>query len=444
MPKWSVVLCILLTFGAVACSESDSHVDAAICGDNVKNGDEVCDGEDGLVTCGEFDSTKNWLEGGKTQCSPDCTKILQGTCEAYVTFMNWNILFEYYHNNGELADGWAAVDKRADKLVEILKSYRVLPDFIAVAEASPLWHSEANTKKFESLGYVWANNEISPSGRAPLSNIFYREALYTQLETGIVNLVDTNDVAIDMDKTIVLYSVLEDKQSQRQFLILATHWDANNIGADTQGLNSSFSNGVYWVVKHELNRVMSARQSAETIAALRQKYPKAHVIYGGDFNTIDFNILFTSSVADYLKLLSVTDVPSLIVFVNNMLKTTDTSLPEDFVGSHRELILKSGLSDARTYALEHKIIPATEDRITTMPNVSDDLKTLIETINVPLIIDYAVFSADNLRLIDYKVMSDGDAFGNTMEDYRYVSDHFPVQTQYVMGATQAVREADEE
>ena len=195
---------------------------------------------------------------------------------------------------------------------------------------------------------------------------------------------------------------------------------------------------------------LSTTYQSGCIAAddLREKYPEARMIYGGDLNTVDLNILFQyqgielantalkyylSSQKIELDVCSLSDLPSLIQTINGILKkakndkVTYAPLPDDFVGSHAQLVAETGLTDARSHALETGIATAERDTWTTSdPGIPEFIKAL----NVPIVIDYAFFSSDNMTLTSYKVMTEGDEWGNTREAYMYVSDHFPVRTTY--------------
>ena len=423
---------------------------------------EVCDGDAGASDCSAYDPTKQWKEGGKPVCKSDCSGLEIGTCEVYgserVVFMNWNVLFEYDNHNGEDLSLSASVDDRATKLTEILGKYPEKPDFMSIVEVSPVWHSSVNTEKLRSLGYEWAINEkSSDGGREPLSDVIYQASKYDLLETGFVNLLKTDGSPVNLDKNIALYAVLENKTSHVQYAVFSTHWDPNNVWADADN-NGSVVNVVGWVTSHESNRIRGAKQSAELIASVREKYPNAHVVYGGDFNTIDLDILF--SLDDSLKSvlstvlsfyvgieLSLNDLPSLIASINSILsqseKKTFALLPDDFVGAHAQFGQESGLTDARGYAKAHQI----HSDSTRLCNINDVENTCLDEtdywttsdpgipaaiaeLGVAIVIDYAFFSAETMRLLSYSVMTDGDSYGNTRADYVYVSDHFPVKTVY--------------
>ena len=54
---------------------------------------------------------------------------------------------------------------------------------------------------------------------------------------------------------------------------------------------------------------------------------------------------------------------------------------------------------------------------------------MIAGMDLPIIIDYAFYSKDNMRLTGYKVMTNGDGV-SSRDDYMFISDHFPVKTTY--------------
>lgn len=440
--------------GAASCRdcktiEIGTCAEAPRCGDGIKNGGEACDAQDGVPeSCSDWDSHRLWKPGGKPACSGDCASIEPGTCEAYdaedVVFMNWNVLFEYENHNGEDPAICASVADRASKLAAIVNNYARKPDFIALAEASPAWHAQENTEKLRALGYEWAINEKSEGedGREPLADVIYLSDKYHLIDAGFINLSKTDGSPVSRDKTIALHAVLENKISGLQYIIFATHWDANNIWNDADG-NGSLVNAVGWVTNHELNRINGARQSAERVASLREKYPKARIIYGGDLNTIDLDIIFgistdlRSAISAALSLylnadISLANLPALIASINGILsqseKQTFALPPDDFVGSHKEFETLSRLTDARSHALAAGLLSPQDDGWSTSDPAIPDA---VAAIGLPVVIDYAFYSADNLQLTDYKIMTQGDGEGNARADYMFVSDHFPVQTSYL-------------
>ncbi len=419
------------------------------CGDNIKNGGEACDAQDGVPeSCADWDATRLWKPGGKPACSNDCAAIETGSCDAYdsedIVFMNWNVLFEYDNHNGEDPSVCASVADRASKFASIINNYARKPDFISIAEASPAWHAQENTEIFRALGYEWAINEKSDGedGREPLADVIYLSDKYNLIDAGFINLSKTDGTYVNRDKTIALYAALENKLSRLQYVILSTHWDANNIWNDADG-NGPIVNAVGWVASHELNRINGARQSAELVANLREKYPKARIIYGGDLNTIDLDIIFglsddlRSAISAALSLylnadISLADLPALIASINGILSQSEKKsferLPDDFIGSHAEFETRSGLTDARSHALAAGLITAQDDgKSTGDPAIPD----AVDAIGLPVVIDYAFYSADNLQLTSYKIMTQGDGEGNAAADYMFVSDHFPVKTSYL-------------
>ena len=64
------------------CDPDEGCIVKSSCGDNIKDPGEVCDGTAYISkTCRDFDPNLMWKEGGKPECSPDCTKIVIGSCE---------------------------------------------------------------------------------------------------------------------------------------------------------------------------------------------------------------------------------------------------------------------------------------------------------------------------------------------------------------------------
>lgn len=58
-----------------------SNLAAQICGNGVREGNEVCDLQDNVPrSCLAWDISKKWLEGGSPACAADCSAVVQGTC----------------------------------------------------------------------------------------------------------------------------------------------------------------------------------------------------------------------------------------------------------------------------------------------------------------------------------------------------------------------------
>ncbi len=415
-----------------------------VCGDGKLTGDEVCDGTMGVTpNCKILGKDIEWKPGGLPVCADDCRSIAVGTCEplgvAYdITIMNWNVLFEWTDWGGR------EVLPRAQKLHDIVEKYPVKPAFISIVEVSPDWHTDEVTALFNDIGYEWADNDPSPeTGRTLLSDIIYQKDQFDMLDHGLVKLLydDTDPNGrggqpVGADKAIAFYAVFQSKSNGAQFIQFSTHWDANNIWDAPNGETTPVKE-IGWVTSHELNRVRGALDSAAKLLELREQYPKAHVFYGGDLNTIDLNILFNSTSLQAVNALlsamsgsivSIKDLPSLISTLNLFLSTSTSfaNLPDDFVGSHKAFWDASGLMDARTEALSTGMITSEQDTWTTSePGIPD----VIADMDLPIIIDYAFYSKDNMRLTGYKVMTYGDGV-STRDDYMFISDHFPVRTTY--------------
>ena len=415
-----------------------------VCGDDQITGDEICDGEQGVpLSCKVLGASLEWAPGGKPACAEDCRSIAYGTCTPLgephqILIMNWNVLFAWVDWGGR------EVLPRAQKLHDIVEKYPVNPAFISIVEVSPDWHADEVTALFNDIGYEWADNEPSPeTNRTLLSDIIYQKDQFDLLEHGLVKLLyDETDPRgrggdpVGADKAIAFYGVFEEKSTGEQFVQFSTHWDANNVWDDPTE-ESAIVRAIGWVTSHELNRVRGAIDSAAKLLELRQKYPKAHVFYGGDLNTVDLNILFNSNSlqsinallsAVTLSTISIKDLPSLISTLNIFLSSSAyfATLPDDFVGSHKAFWNASGLTDARTEALTTHLITSEQDTWTTSEPAIPDV---FAGMDLPLVIDYAFYSKDNMQLTGYKVMTNGDGV-SSRDDYVFVSDHFPVQTSY--------------
>ena len=435
-----------------------------------------------------------WTAESHVQCTADC-QLDYTSCipmqHAFV-FMNWNVL----HGGWDCLDP-ACQDKacdreqcakvrdydgtsdgrdvlpRAEKVYQIIQHYDKKPDVIAVVETSGDWHGEIPTQYFKNLGYDWVDNTKNPENYAHYqSNLFYQSEKYEVLEHGVLNFIYSDDdprgyggrVINDANNISTMHAVFKNKEDGVIFIILSTHWDAHSIRKKVPNPDSSepnlLQNIIGWTVAHELNRVKCAQDSVLLINELRQKYPDAHVLYAGDLNTMDFNMLFASPLAPFLdnlpreavgemlgtavgkisgeapfdatemlpETISFKDMPSLIQTTKDIL--AGTSYPvfgDDFIGAYQAFAQHSGLTDARVYAIAN--IEGTQDTWSTNHPSLVQYETMLGTLaGLTMVADYTFFSP-GLRLKRYQMMTYGDG-KHTREDYVFISDHFPLLTEY--------------
>ena len=419
--------------------------DNPTCGNSKLETGEICDKTAGTPKlCSDWDNTQPWLEGGKPACAPDCSAVLAGTCtrsdERTITIYNYNVLFEYTQWMGE-SDPFkhSVVIDRATQLYENLKVVRddpndELPAIFAIVETSPQWHDDKVTAMFADLGYEWVDNNNYRDENNPVtnwddttlvpgegaffhSNMLYQKSRFELVEHDWVSLSPYYaKYSVAGTKTIAFGAVLREIDTGEIFLAFSTHWEANNIYDNDPKLADSLG----WVMRHESYRIQGAKDSAAFIAKYREKYPNAHVFYGGDFNTVDINILVSNPVS---ALILGSSNQSLAKKVNLLIggAVDDNGEPypvlgEDFMGSHETFKTQTGLIDARSSALELGV--AVEDTATTHdPGIPD----FIATLEIPVVIDYAFYSPE-MKLLKYQVL-------NTPQ-FDLVSDHYPVKTQY--------------
>lgn len=415
------------------------------CGNNKLESGEVCDRLAGVPKlCSEWDNAQPWLEDGRPACSDDCSEILIGTCqrsdEKTITIYSYNALFEYTQWMSE-TDPFkhTKVIDRAAQLYNNLKQVRddpkdELPAIFAIVETSPQWHDDKVTEMFADLGYEWVDNtnyrdENDPNtiwdattlvpgeGAFFHSNMLYQKTRFELVEHDWVSLSPYYPkYSVAGTKTIAFGAVLREIDTGEIFIAFSTHWEANNV----YSANPKLADSIGWVMRHESYRIQGAKDSAEFIAKYREKYPKAHVFYGGDFNTVDINIITSNPVS---ALILGSSNESLAKKVNLLIggAVDDNGEPypvlgDDFMGSHEVFKTETGLKDARSSALELGV--AVEDTATTHdPGIPDFLHTL----KIPIVIDYAFYSPE-MTLLKYQVL-------NTPE-YDLVSDHYPIKTQY--------------
>ena len=416
--------------GAPACADDCGAIVAGscrevTCGDGFLDTPEICDGTLGLPdSCSAWDDKKIWAEGGAPACADDCGAIVAGSCKPaplQLDIINWNILFEYN------AWGGSTVLPRAQIFYDILSTYDKRPDFISVAEASQQWHYPEVTELLDALGYAWADPtppNDDDSGYF-MTEVLYRKDRFEKIDQDFVTLYPYTDEGDRRHKCISFAAVFREIATDAEFIIMSTHWDAN-IESETCKYVNNIAGPI---IMRERNRVQGALQTVELIKTLSQKYPKAHIFYGGDLNTIDFNIIYASPlISDLLG-----DTPKKVIDSANMLYINAEDKPcgepfeDNFIGAFEVFSNTSGLYSARDQALATNVYLndiSSINRVTAdASSMGDILNAIIkQLINVKLIIDYAFYSP-GMTLIEYEVMSG--------EDYMKISDHNPIRTRYL-------------
>ena len=420
--------------GQPACSSTCDAILAGSChtvdcGDGFVDAPEVCDGELGVpATCSEWDSSRAWLPGGKPECAADCRSVDVSSCKPaprQLDVMNWNVLFEY--------DAWGGslVLPRAQILHDILAQYETKPDFISMVEASKQWHHDDVNALLADLGYAWADTSVPNEEQDSdyyMTQVIYQTDRFEVVENDSVTLYPYTAAGDKRNKCISFASVMREKATGAEFIIMSTHWDPN-IESNTCTYKSNIAGPI---IMRETNRVKGVAQTVELINRLREKYPKAHIFYGGDLNTIDFQLIFDSPT---ISSIVGSNMSKLILFANALYldsnnKPCGNPFPEDFVGSFDSFVATSGLLSARDQAIETGVakndISSINQVSTEADGMGDKIKLIIdELVQVKLIIDYAFYSPD-MTLLEYEVMNDDDGD----DDYARISDHYPIRTRY--------------
>ncbi len=417
------------TGGAPACGAQCQTIEAGSCreiqcGDGIIDDPEICDGTAGVpATCSEWDDSKTWLPSGTPVCSADCKSIEIGSCEPapfQLDIMNWNVLFEYN------AWGGSEVLPRARIFHDILAQYPKRPDFISMIEASQQWHYPEVNELLADLGYAWA--EPTPPNDDDtgyfMTEVIYQTDRFEVVENDFVTLFPYTDEGDRRHKCISFASVMREKSTNALFIIMSAHWDPN-----IESTKCTYSNNVAGpIIMRERNRVRGVAQTVDLINKLLDKYPGAHVFYGGDLNTIDFNLIYESPGTSAL----LGSTPQELVKRANMLYLNAENEPcgkpldDDFTGSFDAFVQTSGLYSARDQALATGValndVSSLNAISTESSGMGSTIQTIIDTLlKVKLIIDYAFYSP-SLTLTEYEVM--------TGEDYVKISDHYPIRTQY--------------
>lgn len=444
--------------GSPACAPDCSSLvqgtcEELFCGDGEASArGEVCDGTDGVPpTCADFDPAKRWDSEGAPACSDDCSQVTKGTCREWVdrsiTFVNWNVQVDYASWGGKL------VPPRAAKLKELVEGWRTswseMPAAIAIVEVSPSWHAPETTAIFNSLGYYWADEDVPikdkwngfdcgennenvtfdlESGQEDpaaascylLTSMLYRKDAFDVVDADYVKLLPAWNASGPFvnNKVTAFCAVLKEKATSQEFLVCSTHWLANNGAKPDQGIAEIAGP----ILENERKRITGAHIAADFVKSMREKHPQAHVFFGGDFNTIDMNIIFESELA---SMVLGSDWETLAKRINLLLVGSDyTPVDENFRTSHAVFWSESGLEDARTEAIRQGLV-------TDINGESGDVKTssdpgipeFLKNMNVPVVIDYA-FHSTGMELTSYEVVMD------SLGSYEFVSDHYPVRTSY--------------
>ncbi len=449
------------------CTYSQGSCVEAYCGNGILSGNEVCDGSWGVPeTCEAFNPNKKWAPGGSPACNNDCSDFTAGTCklidEHEITFMNWNVQVDYPTWGGH------PVDDRAKLLYDTMMSWKSVPDIFAIIEVSPNWHRPDIAEYFERMGYVWADvdlekkwydwkdgftcgennenvytdtteNELRRQDHGA-SCVFFTDLLYQKdkfdlLEATYIPLFPPTDwdglpencmlhIRGDFcstyepdgvyygNKTISFAAVLREKTTGQVFIAVSNHWNPNN--GTTQDMPPASIFGP--VAENERVRVYGAKKAAAFVKELQAKYEGSYVIFGGDFNTVDFSILTESPS---IKLIFGSTIESILKGLNSFMvgPYEADQLEKGFMGSHAEFAKASGLLDARTQAKTN--LTDFVDNPTAIEDIVEKYTTMF---SFTPIIDYTFYSPE-LILKKYEVPSGSQ--------YPLISDHAPVKTTYV-------------
>ena len=432
--------------GAPECAQDCSGVTAGSCieekcGNGKLDEGEVCDGELGVPeSCSELKKDTDWASDGRPACNKICTGITTGTCRPLrsFTFVSWNVQVDYESWGGK------PVAPRAAKLKELVSEWITrwtqMPAVIAIVEVSPIWHSSETTQIFNDLGYEWAdvnvpikdkwnnfecgeNNEnvsFEPTGLedANAASCFLFTSMLYQKEK--YDLIDADYVKLEPDrvaspfvnnKVTAFCAVVQSKDDGQKFITCSTHWEANNGVKTADGIPGILGP----IVKNEMTRIAGAEIAAEFVLSMKNKYPDAHIVFGGDFNTIDLSIIYKNPIASVIL---GDDDESLRSLINELIGENSgyDLIPEGFKGSLSTFGENSKLHNARTMAKQQEL--NIEDIATTSdPGIPE----FVVSLGIPVVIDYNFYS-DSLVLRDYKVVNG--------EDYKGVSDHYPIKTIY--------------
>ena len=266
-----------------------------------------------------------------------------------------------------------------------------------------LWKLPENYAHITANGY----KAIYPHTPFMLTQVLYRPEEVNLLEKNYANLSSFYGTYGLSMKTAITYAILHEKKSGEIFAILSSHWEPN-VGVTTKyGLGKALDT----IYECELIRMKQAEESCEIIEKVRKDYPTAHIIYGGDMNTIDFAILYELIAA----LLPKFDSPELILPLAFKAVGSTAEVSPDFPGAVETFKNCSGLISTRAQAMATGV--AVNDA-TTIEN--EAIPDVITNSGVPIVIDYSFYSPE-MTLLSYEVMES--------EDFVNVSDHKAVKVE---------------
>ena len=110
-----VSVLFISALGCISCDDdgggkTETPVNTPICGNGVREGNEVCDGADNVPrSCLAWDMSKKWREGGLPACASDCSGIVAGSCVEDTTPVVVNTCNNGVLDPGEKCDGMLGV-----------------------------------------------------------------------------------------------------------------------------------------------------------------------------------------------------------------------------------------------------------------------------------------------------------------------------------------------
>ncbi len=347
-----------------------------------------------------------------------CSSSCQKEAGEKLTYMSWNILVSdqkykssvlyegttyTYQVDYSQWEGASPLPPRAESLERAISSLPEQPPIISVVEMDALWKVPANYAHITVNGY----RALYPHTPFMLTQLIYKPDQVNLLEKNYINLSSFYGTYGQSMKSATTYGVFQMKSNGEIFVILSTHWEPN-VGVTMQyGLGKALDT----IYECEIIREKQAEESCELIAKLREAYPTAHIIYGGDLNTIDFAILYELIAA----LLPKFDSPELILPMAFAAVGSKAPVTPDFQGGVEIFKQCSGLISSRASAIANNV--AINDA-TTIENKA--IPALVTDSGVPIVIDYSFYSPE-FKLLSYEVMES--------EDFVKVSDHKAVKLE---------------
>ena len=156
-----------------------------------------------------------------------------------------------------------------NRVTELMSAYLLMdPDVIMFQEADKAWYTDyALVKNMRDIGYSYVSTKQDTNPVA----LFYKTDRFNMLEADFVKYDSSMIEGGPYSGRYYTYAVLEENGTGKQIVVTSTHFVAGITNVSTEIC--------------EIYRQESAKQLSAFSKTIRDKYPKASVIMGGDYNS---------------------------------------------------------------------------------------------------------------------------------------------------------------